>query len=79
MRKHIHCHGHGIHDPGYVCTVAVKGLTSSCTWVSLESMRGPQREEMVYLLKNQGFVISWDFLIFLYNVTNIRNKTEIFE
>ena len=37
------------------------------------------------LLKIQGFTeswspkIFWDFLIFLYNVTNIQNKTEIFE
>ena len=36
------------------------------------------------LLKIQGFTeswskIFWDFLIFLYNVTNIQNKTEMFE
>ena len=24
-------------------------------------------------------LISWDFLIFLYNVTNIQNKMELFE
>ena len=51
--------------------------------------RGPQREEMVYEIPNlYGFtqdsairwiLISYDFLIILYNVTNMRNKTEIFE
>ena len=52
-------------------------------------LRGLQYEEMEYKIPNlhvfiQGsgirwILISWDFLIFLYNATNIRNKVEIFE
>ena len=40
---------------------------------------GPATWRNESLSKICWILISWDFLIFLYNVTDIRNKTKIFE
>ena len=47
-----------------------------------DTARGPQLEEMAYEIRIHSRFrdsLNLDFLIFLYNVTNIWNETEIFK